>query len=331
MSYRSKTPERALAELTMLSETYPGHDIGVVDNILDMKYFGNFIPYLAELQLGLRISYEIKANLTKDQLASLKRAGITTLQPGIESFSDRVLHIMRKGVRAIQNIQLLKWCQELVIYPFWNLLWGFPDEPAEDYNEMIALIPLIVHLTPPYSVAKIRTDRFSPNFDRADELGFRNVHPYPAYSFVYKLPAGALDNLAFHFTYEYARPQQYESYIGPLVETVREWIDRHGRSKLFSIEKAGHLFIWDTRPIARESVTVLNGLPKLCYQACDEAHSLESLQRELQRTTSSLINIQEIKVCLDDLVSRQLLLKMGNAFLALAVPRILNQDTGASS
>ena len=33
---------------------------------------------------------------------------------------------MRKGVRSLQNIQLLKWCMELDIHPVWNLIWGFP-------------------------------------------------------------------------------------------------------------------------------------------------------------------------------------------------------------
>src|SRR5678816_1821441 len=38
MSYRSKSAPRALAELTHLASSYPGCDIQVVDNILDLKY-----------------------------------------------------------------------------------------------------------------------------------------------------------------------------------------------------------------------------------------------------------------------------------------------------
>jgi ribosomal peptide maturation radical SAM protein 1 len=323
MRYRSKTPRRALAELVTLAEKYPDRDIGVVDNILDMKYFKSFIPYLTKRQLGLSLAYEVKANLTKKQLIMLEAAGITTLQPGIESFSDRVLSIMRKGVRAIQNIQFLKWCQELDIYPSWNLLWGFPDEPADDYKEMTAIVPLITHLPPPYSVAKIRTDRFSPNHDRAEELGFKGVHPYPAYSFVYNLPAESIANLAYFFTYEYAKPQQCEDYVGPLVESVCQWMDQHCRSKLFSIEKDGRLLVFDSRPVARESIAVLEGLAKLCYQACDESRTLKSLQRELQRLTNTRLELQEIESCLDDMIGRKLMLRHGSSYLALAVPRSL--------
>jgi len=39
-----------------------------VDNILDMNYFKDFIPMLAERKHGFNLFYEVKANLRKDQL-----------------------------------------------------------------------------------------------------------------------------------------------------------------------------------------------------------------------------------------------------------------------
>ena len=88
MTHRTKTPERAIAELLELSEKYPGLPVNVVDNILDMKYFTSFIPLLAERNVGVSLAYEVKSNLTKKQLHLLKRASIEEIQPGIESFSD---------------------------------------------------------------------------------------------------------------------------------------------------------------------------------------------------------------------------------------------------
>src|SRR5262245_11499391 len=108
MSYRSKTARRALDELVELTRRYPGCSVNVVDNILDMRYFKDFIPMLAARKLGIELFYEVKANLKKDQLSLLRAAGINALQPGIESLSDIVLRIMRKGVTALQNIRLLK-------------------------------------------------------------------------------------------------------------------------------------------------------------------------------------------------------------------------------
>src|SRR4030095_5227998 len=117
---------------------------------------------LAARNLGIELFYEVKANLNKEQLSLLRAAGITAIQPGIESLSDIVLQIMRKGVSALQNIRLLKWCRQLGISPHWNLIWGFPDEPPAEYQRMAELVPLITHLTPPVGSSKIQIHRFSP-------------------------------------------------------------------------------------------------------------------------------------------------------------------------
>jgi len=113
MAYRSKSAPRALDELTHLASAYPGSDIQVVDNILDMKYFKTLLPMLAERKLRVSLFYETKSNLKKEQVRLLRDAGVTVIQPGIESFSDRVLQQMKKGVSGLQNVQLLKWCKEI--------------------------------------------------------------------------------------------------------------------------------------------------------------------------------------------------------------------------
>jgi hypothetical protein len=55
--------------------------------------------------------YEVKANLTREHLRLMSRAGVTLCQPGLESLSSHVLHLMRKGVRAAQNVNVLWGCR----------------------------------------------------------------------------------------------------------------------------------------------------------------------------------------------------------------------------
>ena len=149
MAFRSKSAPRALAELTHLAARHPGCDIQVVDNILDLKYFKTLLPELAERKLNVSLFYETKSNLKKDQVRLLRDAGVMTIQPGIESFSDRVLKQMKKGVSGLQNIQLLKWCKEIGVHPIWNFLMGFPGESPDDYFEMAELSARVCHLPQP--------------------------------------------------------------------------------------------------------------------------------------------------------------------------------------
>lgn len=83
--------DRALQEILALSNRYPGVSISSVDYILEMRYFKDLLPKLIELDLGLDIFYEIKANLKREHVRMLRDAGIWQVQPGIENFNDHVL------------------------------------------------------------------------------------------------------------------------------------------------------------------------------------------------------------------------------------------------
>lgn len=68
------------------------------------------------------IFYETKSNLSLEQFKIMKQARVDAIQPGVESFSDIILEIMGKGGTGLQNIQFLKWTEQIWIWPFWNIL-----------------------------------------------------------------------------------------------------------------------------------------------------------------------------------------------------------------
>jgi len=318
MEFRSKSAARALDELTFIVKRHPGCEIQVVDNILDMRYFNDFLPALAASDLDVELFYETKANLKKEQVRALRDAGVTQIQPGIESFSDNVLTLMRKGVTALQNIQLLKWCTELGVRPYWNVLWGFPGEPPDDYRRMAEIVPLLTHLVPPIGFGGLRLDRFSPNFFDAEKLGFTNVRPLPAYHCVYPLPPPAVANLAYHFGFDYLREQRVEEYIGPLLKELRAWKALGGESSLFHADVGATLMICDTRPAARAAVTVLADLDRLLYLQCDAIADVRRLV-EAARGEGYDATEESITGRLEPLCVRGLMLRDGRRYLALAV------------
>ena len=92
---------------------------------------------------------------------------------------------MRKGVRASQNINLLRWAHYYGINVDWNLLWGFPGETEQDYAEQAALIPHLRHLPPPVGYARIWLERFSPMFTEPETFRLRRRSPERSYRYVY--------------------------------------------------------------------------------------------------------------------------------------------------
>jgi ribosomal peptide maturation radical SAM protein 1 len=306
MAYRSKSAPRALDELTHLATAYPGSDIQVVDNILDLKYFKTLLPLLAERKLNVSLFYETKSNLKKEQVRLLREAGVTIIQPGIESFSDSVLKQMKKGVSGLQNIQVLKWCKEIGVEPLWNLLLGFPGEAPDDYRRMADLTMQVCHLPQPVCVTAIRLDRFSPNFNESDRLGFTRVRPLPFYEFIYDVPEAARRNLAYYFAYDYKSPQDVARYAEPLVKRVHAWKTTWRHSELVSIDFGDRLAIVDTRPRSARPVTVLSGEAREIYVACDAIVD----RSQLNGGTAAA----------DALVARGLMLADGSRYLSLAIP-----------
>ena len=198
MTYRSKSPERVLAELSEMSQRYETRSIQFVDNILDMSFLKTVLPALAAEEEKYSLFYETKANLKREHVRLLADAGVRSIQPGIESLDDNVLGLIGKGNSAMINLQLLKWSAEFGIEAGWNMLSGLPGESDDWYAKMARWLPAIFHFQPPSGLVRVRYDRFSPYHTRAGDYGLDLV-PSRAYSYVYPLPNESLMRLAYSF------------------------------------------------------------------------------------------------------------------------------------
>jgi len=81
-------------------------------------------------------SYQTRPELNRDELCTLFAGGVKYIQPGIESLSDVILRLMRKGTTGLRNLQLLRWCSEIGMDVTWRILHGFPGEPVSEYERM---------------------------------------------------------------------------------------------------------------------------------------------------------------------------------------------------
>lgn len=276
LTYTSKSPERALAELIYLSKRYRMRVLAATDDILDMKYFRTLLPAFRASHLGLELFYETKANLTKEQVRLLKEAGVQVIQPGIESLSTPTLRLMRKGITALQNIQLLKWAREVGLHVLWNLLLGFPGEDPAEYSRMAEMVPALVHLQPPNGPTRITVDRFSPYWEEREALGVCNVRPSGAYRTIYPFPEEDLAQLAYFFDYNYADGRNPWTYVRPLAEAVAAWQEKADASLTY-VRSGETLLVRDARDPAVTWVR-LRGAQCAVYEFCDRVHALSAIE-----------------------------------------------------
>ena len=329
MAFRSKTPQRALDELEALVDQWRIEQVEAVDNILDMKYFNTLLPALAETQLGLQLFYEVKANLSKAQLKLLKQAGVHRIQPGIESLSDHVLKLMRKGTTALRNIQLLKWATELNITVEWNILYGFPGETADDYARMLDMLPSIRFLRPPCATGPIRLDRFSPYHMDPTAFGLRNVRPMATYSYLYPFPTASLQRIAYYFDFDYEPTTDPTGYASEVVAYASAWQRDPRRGSLTATVQRddGTLTLLDTRPDATIQALSLSGLEQAAYEFCDELHAATAVTQHLRsKFPDTEFSDSQVRAFLDSLVANRLMVTDGVNYLSLAI----QQQTSAN-
>jgi len=321
MAFRSKSPQRAYDEITALARKYDMQRVGFVDNILDMRYIDTLFPQLADNGMRLELFYEVKSNLRYDQVVKLQRGGMRQIQPGIENFSNEVLKLMEKGVTGLQNIQLMRWCEEVGIECSWNVLGGFPGESPSEYERIAKMALLLVHLQPPISCGQIRLDRFSPFHTRAEQFGFRRIRPARGYFYVFPLGRREMHRLAYFFDFDYGDGRDPQSYMASIAEVVRRWWSLRTAANPAKLDAAFDNYelvrINDSRDPSNSYERELSGLPAKLLLHCDTAATVEALARRPELSESA----GEIASTLKQLCDDRLMLEDDKQYLSLPVFR----------
>ena len=333
MAFRSKTPERVVSEIRALRERHGVASFSVVDDILDMKYFRTVLPMLADAGLGLELFWEVKGNLTREQVRQLRDAGVMQIQPGIESLSDHVLKLMRKGTTAFRNIELLKWCKEYGVKPYWNLLYGFPGESEPDYVQTATYLEAIWHLDPPTGCGPIRLDRFSPYHADPGRYGMVDVRPMAPFTYLYPFERRKLTEIAYYFDFDYADGRAPDAYAREAIGLAHGWMAdaAPGRLEMRSLD-GSTLELLDTRRefLAAPRRAVLSGWKAACYRACDRAQTFEALIA-LPALQQQGVKDDELRAFLDRCAHHRFMVHGGRSWLGVAVHTPAREGPDASA
>jgi ribosomal peptide maturation radical SAM protein 1 len=321
MAFRSKSADRAVDELLFLAKKYQQLSFQAVDNIMDMRYFSEFLPKLRDSDLDLRIFYEVKSNLKRWQVQLLRDAGVAYIQPGIESLSTPILRLMKKGVTALQNIRLLKWCAEFGIHVYWNVIYGFPGEPPEEYDRMADMMRSLQHLQPP-SLIRLGIERFSPYHQRPQNYNLEIVGPRPYYRFAYPCDEPALSDLAYSFDYRYKDGQRPETYIKAITQRIEHWQSNYdeGPLALQYSRGPGFLIVNDRRPALESADYHLAEEEARIYLACDSGATPKAIWESLNKEGAVTATIEDVQDYLKELHKASLVYEEDGVYLSLAVP-----------
>jgi ribosomal peptide maturation radical SAM protein 1 len=279
MSYRMKSPSKLMREIEHQFASNGCRNLLMVDNIMPHDYFDTLLPELATKDFELRIFYEQKANLTASRMHKISAAGINIIQPGIESLSDDLLILMKKGVKSWQNIAALRFARIYDVYVNWNLLHSFPGDRKAHYAAIERLIPLLHHLCPPSGLNQLSIDRFSPYFDHRENYGISDVRPMAAYYDIF--PAGSdIPKLSYHFHGSYdSDALNDKATLETLSKLVDEWIsswEDNPAPPVLNLVQLNHdlYLLTDTRKLSRQKFRFVG--PEIARSALFGSHGQRS-------------------------------------------------------
>jgi hypothetical protein len=148
---QSKTAKRVMEEIEhyqSISKYLKNFILLDSDILRDTEPVFELSRYLEGNDLTFHFATCRAEKIDKEILGALLRFGkwASPFQVGIETFSDKVLHLMNKGVTVLKNVEVLKTAAELGAPLQFNLFTCYPKMTTEDLLENLKVMDRITHL-----------------------------------------------------------------------------------------------------------------------------------------------------------------------------------------
>lgn len=298
MQHQAMSPANAIAHIESLYRYVPRCRVFMaVDTSLPKGYTRDVLPNLSPPE-EMKLFYELRSDVTRDEIRILVDAGVRAIQPGIESLSTSSLKLMHKGISAFQNVVFLKNCSAHPLRIDWNLLIFSPGEDEAVYEKALLDIPLLTHLAPPSGAYPVRFVRFSRYFE--DPAAYNlDLRPEDFYELTYPFDEQSTANMAYHFTDCNQDAAHINSWLDRLNDSVEQWTrrwmgtDNKPQAQLRFLAHSGGLAVYDSRTgeeietdISETERSILDALnhpltvPELQTESGADSHATLALFRE---------------------------------------------------
>lgn len=313
--YRAKSDARVYDEVRTQTRRYRTNRILFVDTNVSNR--GRLFRSMAEDPFDYHGWAEVSGHLKRSTFLAMRRGGLSDIQIGIESFAPAFLQRLRKGVSAMRNMEMLKWCAELGITLHYNLLIQYPGETHQDVEDTVRAMRFARHFQPPVLSPFVLT--IASPLERAMRKD-GTVAP------IGSEPKGPLASIL---------PREVQRFLAPLlsafvgetpsaqtmdwtsvehdVETWRARFERNRRGPGMVMRRGDGFVVVTERDGDEEEYTTLQGEAAEVFLACaDEACTASQIHGATE------LDADVVQACLDGLEEAGLVFASEGQFLALA-------------
>ncbi|MEN8780597.1 MAG: RiPP maturation radical SAM C-methyltransferase [Desulfobacterales bacterium] len=317
--YRDKKPQQVVREVDILTTRYRCLSVAFVDNLLPRTSSGEIFQKLAGLKKDLHFFCEIRADTPREWLERMKRAGVAELQIGIEALSTRLLVKLNKGITAIENLAVMKTCEELGLVNASNLILHFPGSDQEDVDETLHNLEFA---QPYYPIQCVRfwLGLGSPVWSNPVNFGLRSINNHPNWATLF--PPEVFTMVRFPLqSYRGDRTVQQKLWR-PVQAKVKHWKRAYTELHQGSFYKpilgyydGGEFLVIRQRRFRADTLTHrLVGSSRKIYLFCKQPRALAEIQARFPKiTTDQLLDFLHM------MVGKKLMFDENRRFLSLAV------------
>jgi len=141
-NFRQKEPGRTVEELKWLKQRYGAQHFFFTDECFALSPTKRLCQQIIDKKLDIKWTCEMRfeKHLTRELLASMRDAGCLKIVFGLESFNQRVMDFMKKGIKQEWVRRIADDCVDLEIAVHCYIIVGFPTEKEEEALETMNFI-----------------------------------------------------------------------------------------------------------------------------------------------------------------------------------------------
>lgn len=199
INYRFMNSKLAISYINGLLKKYAHRvdHLESIDNALPANYPLDVMPFINPPE-DTNFYWEVRPELSLDDLKLLAKANVIDIQPGIESLNTNSLKLMNKGTTAFSNIRLLRDAIDCRVNIMWYLMLGFPGETEDVLQKYLTDFVSLYHLKPPITIMEVEFHRYSKYFNEQKKYGLK-LKPDIMYHYMYPFKNEILMNIAYYF------------------------------------------------------------------------------------------------------------------------------------
>lgn len=318
--YRAKSPLQVVSEIDNLTTKYKTLSVAFMDNLLPIKESEDIFAGLGKLGKDFSLFAEIRATTPRHILEAMQVAGTHEVQIGIEALSTRLLKKLNKGTTAIQNLEIMKHCEELGIVNVSNLILHFPGSDLMDVEETLRNLEFATPFRP------LRFVHFwlglgSPVWQDPRAFGIKTVSSHSNYAAIF--PPDIFSSMNFMI-------QAYRGDLGlqkkiwqPVKKKVKAWKREYAelhkgplRTPILSFRDGRDFLIIRQKRVGAESSTHrLVGTSRAIYLFCQRHRSLKRILAHFPGITEDRI-VPFLRIMVD----KRLMFEENGRYLSMAIP-----------